>query len=111
MQEAIALDGLSEKAEDAVALLKALASPPRLLILCTLLEGERSVGELAAHLEMREATVSQNLTVLRREHIVATLGPPDDGAPQDQGRGDDPQGAKRPGNDVLEHKPHDPHRN
>ncbi|MCA8908087.1 MAG: helix-turn-helix transcriptional regulator [Rhodospirillaceae bacterium] len=72
MQEAIALDGLSEKAEDAVALLKALASPPRLLILCTLLEGERSVGELAAHLEMREATVSQNLTVLRREHIVAT---------------------------------------
>ncbi|MCB9958331.1 MAG: helix-turn-helix transcriptional regulator [Rhodospirillaceae bacterium] len=72
MQETIALDGLSEKAEDAVALLKALASPPRLLILCTLLEGERSVGDLAARLDMREATVSQNLTVLRRERIVAT---------------------------------------
>lgn len=71
MQESIALDDLTAKADDAVALLKALASPPRLLILCILLEGECAVGELAARLQLREATVSQNLTVLRRERIVA----------------------------------------
>ncbi|MCB9948917.1 MAG: helix-turn-helix transcriptional regulator [Rhodospirillaceae bacterium] len=63
---------MAAKAEDAVGLLKALASPPRLLILCTLLDGECSVGALAARLGLREATVSQNLTVLRRERIVAT---------------------------------------
>ena len=72
MQEAFAVDEMAAKADDAVSLLKALASPPRLLILCTLLEGESSVGALAARLELREATVSQNLAVLRRERIVAT---------------------------------------
>lgn len=72
MQDAIAIEEIAAKADDAVGLLKALASPPRLLILCTLLDGERSVGALAAGLGLREATVSQNLTVLRREKIVAT---------------------------------------
>ena len=41
-------------------------------MLCTLLDGECSVGSLAERLGLREATVSQNLTVLRRERIVAT---------------------------------------
>ena len=72
MQAVITVDDMAAKAEDAVSLLKALASPPRLLILCTLLDGECSVGALAARLGLREATVSQNLTVLRRERIVAT---------------------------------------
>ena len=72
MQDTIALEDLTAKADEAVALLKALASPPRLLILCVLLEGECAVGALAARLNLREATVSQNLTVLRRERIVAT---------------------------------------
>ena len=72
MQDAIAIEEIAAKADDAVGLLKALASPPRLLILSTLLDGERSVGALAAGLGLREAMVSQNLTVLRREKIVAT---------------------------------------
>lgn len=72
MQAVIAIDELAARADDAVGLLKALASPPRLLILCTLLDGECSVGALAARLDLREAAVSQNLTVLRRERIVAT---------------------------------------
>ena len=72
MQAGISINDMSARADDAVGLLKALASPPRLLILCTLLDGECSVGALAARLGLREATVSQNLTVLRRERIVAT---------------------------------------
>ena len=72
MQAAIAIEDMAARADDAVGLLKALASPPRLLILCTLLDGESSVGALAARLDLREATVSQNLAVLRREKIVAT---------------------------------------
>ncbi len=72
MQDTIAVEDMSARADDAVGLLKALASPPRLLILCMLLDGESAVGALAARLNLREATVSQNLAVLRRERIVAT---------------------------------------
>ena len=51
-------------------LLKALASPHRLVILCQLTEGERSVGELAALLGLRDSTVSQHLALLRRDGLV-----------------------------------------
>lgn len=53
-------------------LMKTLAHPKRLLILCQLVEAERSVGELARLLEMREAAVSQQLTLLRKDKLVAT---------------------------------------
>lgn len=53
-------------------LMKTLAHPKRLLILCQLVEGERSVGELARLLDMREAAVSQQLTLLRKDKLVAT---------------------------------------
>lgn len=52
-------------------LLNSLSNPHRLTILCQLLEGERSVGELAAFLELRGSTVSQHLALLRREGLVA----------------------------------------
>ena len=51
-------------------LLKSLANPHRLMILCQLLEGERSVGELAAFLDLRSSTVSQHLALLRRDGLV-----------------------------------------
>ena len=54
----------------ATELLKALANPHRLMIVCRLVEGERSVGELAAALGLRDSTVSQHLAVLRRERLV-----------------------------------------
>ncbi|MDD2705680.1 MAG: metalloregulator ArsR/SmtB family transcription factor, partial [Acidocella sp.] len=52
-------------AEQASELLKSLANPHRLMILCQLVEGERSVGELAAFLGLRGSTVSQHLALLR----------------------------------------------
>ena len=59
-------------ADDASELLKALANRHRLLILCQLVDRERSVGELAEFLGIRDSTVSQHLAVLRRDGIVAT---------------------------------------
>jgi ArsR family transcriptional regulator, virulence genes transcriptional regulator len=53
-------------------LLKALANPHRLLIVCQLIESERSVGELAAFLGLRDSTVSQHLALLRHDGVVTT---------------------------------------
>jgi DNA-binding transcriptional ArsR family regulator len=52
-------------------LMKALSSQHRLLILCYLNEGERSVGQIADFLGIRDSTVSQHLAVLRREGILS----------------------------------------
>lgn len=56
---------------EASELLKALASPHRLMIICQLIEGERSVGELADFLKLRHSTVSQHLALLRKDGLVA----------------------------------------
>lgn len=53
-------------------LLKALASDKRLMILCLLVEGERSVGELNARLDLSQPALSQHLKVLRDEGLVDT---------------------------------------
>jgi DNA-binding transcriptional ArsR family regulator len=51
-------------------LMKLLANKHRLLVLCQLAEGEKSVGELARSLGVREPAMSQQLSVLRREGLV-----------------------------------------
>jgi len=58
-------------AQEASGLLKALANRHRLLIVCQLVERERSVGELAKFLGIRDSTVSQHLAILRRDGLVA----------------------------------------
>lgn len=58
-------------ADDACALLKALANPHRLMIVCTLIDGEQSVGALAQMLGVRETLASQHLGLLRRDGVVA----------------------------------------
>lgn len=63
---------LQARAQEAAALLKALANPDRLLLLCHLVEGERAVGELGAVTEIAQPTLSQQLAVLRGEGLVAT---------------------------------------
>lgn len=63
---------MSERAGDAAALLKTLANQNRLMIVCTLVEGEHSVGELEEMLGIHQPTLSQQLTVLREAGIVAT---------------------------------------
>lgn len=56
----------------AVADLKLLANPERLLLLCQLSQGECSVGELEILLDIHQPTLSQQLGVLRTEGVVAT---------------------------------------
>ena len=59
-------------AEQASDLLKSLANRHRLLIVCQLIDGERSVGGLAGFLGIRDSTVSQHLALLRKDGLVAT---------------------------------------
>lgn len=49
---------------------KALADPKRLLIINDLREGEKTVGDIAASLELPQATVSQHLAILRQRMLV-----------------------------------------
>lgn len=63
---------LSRKAGTAAEFLKMIASPPRLLLLCHVADGEVSVGELAERTGMRMPTVSQQLSQLRAHGIVTT---------------------------------------
>jgi len=69
---AVDLASLEARARDAAALLKALAHADRLVLLCHLLDGGRSVGELGAATGIRQPNLSQQLAVLRREGLVAT---------------------------------------
>jgi DNA-binding transcriptional ArsR family regulator len=62
---------LQAVADEASDLLKALANRHRLLILCHLIDGERSVGELAEFLGIRVSGVSQHLALLRKDGLVA----------------------------------------
>lgn len=62
---------MAGRAREASDLLKALAHESRLMILCDLLQGERSVGELEALLSRRQSTVSQQLARLRLEGLVS----------------------------------------
>jgi len=52
-------------------LMKALSNQHRLLILCSLIDAEKSVGQLAEFVGIRDSTVSQHLALLRREGIIA----------------------------------------
>jgi DNA-binding transcriptional ArsR family regulator len=62
---------MERAADQASDLLKALSSRHRLLIICQLIDGERSVGELAELLGLRDSTVSQHLALLRRDGLVS----------------------------------------
>ena len=63
-------DAMEVAADHASALLKALANRHRLLILCQLVDGERSVGDLAGFLKARDSNVSQHLALLRKDGLV-----------------------------------------
>lgn len=66
------LDDFMSKARAASTLLKALSHETRLLILCILSRGEKTVGEIEAILGLQQAVVSQQLARLRAEHLVRT---------------------------------------
>ena len=66
------LDRMVDNAKRASDFLKALAHESRLMILCILAEGEKSVSELEDMLELRQPTVSQQLARLRADGLVGT---------------------------------------
>ena len=63
---------MARHAEDAAGLLKALAHPARLLVLCRLVEGETSVGELQPLVGLSLSALSQHLAMLREMELVTT---------------------------------------
>jgi DNA-binding transcriptional ArsR family regulator len=66
------LDQLMRKAQAASDFLKAMSHENRLLLLCLLAEGERSVTELENILSLRQPAVSQQLARLRFDGMVST---------------------------------------
>lgn len=66
------VDHLHEHATRAARLLKALANDRRLLILCSLIEGEKTVGELEAKVGLGQSALSQHLARLRHDGLVET---------------------------------------
>ena len=69
---AIDPDAMREHAGAAAQLLKALANEKRLMVLCLLADGERSVGELNSELDLSQSALSQHLAVLRADGLVET---------------------------------------
>ncbi|WP_298680393.1 metalloregulator ArsR/SmtB family transcription factor [uncultured Lentibacter sp.] len=63
---------MAQNAADAASYLKTLAHEGRLMILCHLGSGEKSVGELEQLLDLRQAAVSQMLARLRDDGLVTT---------------------------------------
>jgi DNA-binding transcriptional ArsR family regulator len=63
---------LQQNARRASALLKAMSNEHRLLILCQLQSGERSVGELERLVGLSQSALSQHLARLRRDELVRT---------------------------------------
>jgi DNA-binding transcriptional ArsR family regulator len=63
---------LKAHATRASALLKAMSNPARLMVLCQLAEGEKSVGELEGAVSLSQSGLSQHLALLRRQAIVVT---------------------------------------
>lgn len=61
-----------DRARAASELLKALSHETRLLILCILSQGEKTVGEIETMLGLQQAVVSQQLARLRLEQLVQT---------------------------------------
>ncbi len=63
---------MQARADEASDLLKAMANPQRLRVLCLLVEGEKSVGEINAAIDLSQSALSQHLAVLREQSLVVT---------------------------------------
>lgn len=68
----IAISPLAAKAEEVAATLTAMANPKRLMVMCTLLAGEKSVGDLADIVQLTPAALSQHLGKMRALRLVTT---------------------------------------
>jgi len=68
----IDMQQMARSASRASELMKTLGHKDRLLILCQLAEGEKSVGEVAELLSIGQSPLSQHLSRMRREGLVST---------------------------------------
>lgn len=68
----INLGELQSRALRAAGLLKAMANPARLVVLCHLAEGEKSVGELEKVVDVSQSALSQHLALLRQRGLVTS---------------------------------------
>lgn len=68
----IALNAMEAKAEEAARLLSTLANAKRLMALCHLVEGEKSVGDLAELIGLAPSALSQHLARMRDLRLVET---------------------------------------
>ena len=66
------LEVMRANAAQASALLKSLANPSRLMVLCALVNREHTVGELEEITGLSQSAISQDMARLRDEKIVAT---------------------------------------
>ena len=63
---------MAVNAEQAEAFMKILANKNRLMILCSLLNQERSVSELNQNVPLGQSALSQHLAILRQHNLVDT---------------------------------------
>jgi DNA-binding transcriptional ArsR family regulator len=66
----VSAEAMKEQAGKAHRLLAAMANEKRLMILCQLIDGERSVNDIAELLDARQSTISQHLALLRKDGFV-----------------------------------------
>ena len=66
------LKKMQASAEDACRLMKVLSNSDRMMLLCEIGQGEKCVSELEDVLDLHQPTLSQQLTVLRKEKLVKT---------------------------------------
>lgn len=66
------LDAMRANADEAAQLLKLLANGQRLRVLCLLIGGELSVGEINERVALSQSALSQHLARLRAEGLVTT---------------------------------------
>ena len=66
------LKKMQASAEDACRLMKVLSNSDRMMLLCEIGQGEKCVSELEDALDLHQPTLSQQLTVLRKEKLVKT---------------------------------------
>ena len=72
MTDEFDLERMTEAADKACSLMKTLGHKGRLMVLCQLASGEKSVGELSKALEIPQSPLSQHLSRMRKEKLVST---------------------------------------
>lgn len=70
--EGLPASAMREHASEAAGLMKALGNESRLMILCLLTEGERSVSDLNKIIPLSQSALSQQLARLRQQGLVDT---------------------------------------